>query len=315
MYHPLSLLRSRSYNSDVACKFIPNYDRGRAIANQIISNYMHIALKNTLIDFYGKASEIDKAEKIYAEYFRDKERDIVTINAMMSAYVNSECYAKALALYDETRIPLNEISDVIAINAAGDLNDLRKGKEIHDKVHSIRNKCGELANAQLVFDTIKDSDKNIICMNAMLAAHCSNKADSQCIELFKEMIAKTTLKPTVTTYQILFRACTNGTAFYFGRQIHDKLKRNTHHKRTLNDVIVEMNLINMYSKCGMLDIAEDIFNAIRNPDISIWNAMIHGFGKIGNLHKAKQLYHINTISSVCAHVHPMHSELSHQKQI
>ena len=47
----------------------------------------------------------------------------------------------------------------------------------------------------------------------------------------------------------------------------------------------------MYSKCGLIDKAVDVFNRIPHKDVMSWTAMISGFGVNGQGENALKLFH------------------------
>ena len=283
----------------------------------------NLSVLNSMIVFYGHSeiAEIEKSLEIY-NGIQPEQRDIYTVNAMMSALVTSNRNDDAMKLYHETQsddfrtknspqIVANDVSHVIALNACGHLQDLETGQRIHDMVldekRSINlntalvdmyGKCGDLPSAVAVFEGIPESERNMICINVMMGAYCSNRGNSQCIELFKAVLQNKRLTPTLTSYQIVLRCCTNGTSFYFGRSLHDRLKQNQDGNGwMLREESIQINLINMYAACGMLHFCDEILAEIRDREpikyetsVSIWNALIHGFGRIGNMERAKSLY-------------------------
>ncbi len=61
--------------------------------------------------------------------------------------------------------------------------------------------------------------------------------------------------------------------------------------------MVGISLINFYGKCGVIGKCEEIFEYIRKyefdtfvSETSIWNAMIHAYGRNGNIENVKDLY-------------------------
>ncbi len=98
--------------------------------------------------------------------------------------------------------------------------------DLHTALVDMYGKCGDLPSAVAVFEAIPESQRNMVSINVMMGAYCSNRGNAECIELFKRTLQQNVLRPTLTSYQIVLRCCTNGTSFYFGRQIHDRLRDN-----------------------------------------------------------------------------------------
>ena len=159
-------------------------------------------------------------------------------------------------------------------------------------------KCGDVESAVGIFKSIPSGKQDVVSMGSMLNALCKSNRNKECIEMFNAMKRVYGIEPNLICYAIVLTACTNSTAFHFGRQIHRKLQRDPFLKWMLNDAEIQSPLISLYGKCGKLETAEGIFEDIKTREpvkyrsnISIWNAMIHAFGRNGNVERAKRLYH------------------------
>ncbi|KAF6174515.1 hypothetical protein GIB67_004709 [Kingdonia uniflora] len=53
-----------------------------------------------------------------------------------------------------------------------------------------------------------------------------------------------------------------------------------------NDVLLNNTLVDMYCKCGSLDIAKQVFDRMSKRDITCWNSMILGFAMHGKFKEA-----------------------------
>eukprot|EP01084_Bolivina_argentea_P107378 191983_1 len=137
--------------------------------------------------------------------------------------------------------------------------------------------------------------KNITTINVMLNAYCINEMNSECLKLFRNIeTISCNLKPDIISYQNVLQACANDVSLETGKEISEELKRLN--VNWLNDVVIQMNLIHMYGKCGHLDKCDELFDEIRTyqydvyqNEIIIWNAMIHAYGRNGYLKKVKEL--------------------------
>ncbi|KAH1259903.1 hypothetical protein AAZX31_02G016900 [Glycine max] len=84
-----------------------------------------------------------------------------------------------------------------------------------------------------------------------------------------------------------------------GRQLHAQIFL----LGLANDPFVQTSLIIMYSSCGTLTFARQVFDEITQPDLPSWNAIIHANAKAGMIHIARKLFdqmpHRNVISWSC----------------
>lgn len=57
-----------------------------------------------------------------------------------------------------------------------------------------------------------------------------------------------------------------------------------------NAVTVGTALINMYSKCGVIEFARRVFDELPKQNIASWNSMIHGYVECGLSKEALGLF-------------------------
>merc|ERR1712228_122579 len=58
----------------------------------------------------------------------------------------------------------------------------------------------------------------------------------------------------------------------------------------MGDVAIQSNLINLYGKCGDLDICQQIFDESDKEHVLVWNAMINSLGRNGQIEAAKTMF-------------------------
>ncbi|KAJ7565562.1 hypothetical protein O6H91_02G065400 [Diphasiastrum complanatum] len=90
----------------------------------------------------------------------------------------------------------------------------------------------------------------------------------------------------IATYVNLLQECSNMKALSEGKRIHDHIVRLGLDK---HPALVK-RLVNMYGKCGDLEMARRIFEAWPNGEVVCWNAMISAYAKHGYSASALQLF-------------------------
>ncbi|XP_022761099.1 pentatricopeptide repeat-containing protein At5g43790 isoform X2 [Durio zibethinus] len=160
--------------------------------------------------------------------------------------------------------------------------------------------CGKLLVARYLFDQISDPD--LATWNSVLSAYASCYSSSyyvsnsnvssedsglpmEALYLFNEM-QNSLVKPNEVTLVAVIGACANLGALSQGIWAHVfvvkcNIKLNYY---------VGTALISMYSKCGCLDLAYQLFDQLPERDILCYNAMIGGFAIHGYGHRALELY-------------------------
>lgn len=86
------------------------------------------------------------------------------------------------------------------------------------------------------------------------------------------------LKPTTVTMATVVTACTQVRDFALGRQIHLRAQQ----QGTRMDAVLSNALMDMYFKCGSVDLALDVFCSMPcTPTLFCWNTLVAGLGMNG----------------------------------
>ncbi|EOA13331.1 hypothetical protein CARUB_v10026365mg [Capsella rubella] len=137
--------------------------------------------------------------------------------------------------------------------------------------------CGKLREARSLFERIRDPD--LATWNTLLAAYANSEeieSDDEVLRLFVRM----QVRPNEVSLVALIKSCASLGEFWGGVWAHVYLYKNN---LTLNQ-FVGTSLIDLYSKCGCLSFARQVFDEMSQRDVSCYNAMIrglavHGFGQ------------------------------------
>ncbi|GFP79011.1 pentatricopeptide repeat-containing protein at1g34160 [Phtheirospermum japonicum] len=147
-------------------------------------------------------------------------------------------------------------------------------------------KCGDLCYACKLFDEMPKRD--IASWNALISGMAQGNRPYEALELFNRMRDQRIMMPNEVTVLGALSACSQLGAIKEGDKIYDYIK-----KRRLDENVIVCNaIIDMYSKCGLVEKAYDVFETMRCSKGTItWNTMIMGFAIDGNGPKALQLFH------------------------
>ena len=201
----LSLYHShRSLQNDVchtlavtACKVMGDLESGQAIHRQIESerHRMSLELQNALISFYGHFGDIPAAELLFGA-IPHFAKDAVTINTMMSLYVDRGENEKALRIYDGFRNLNNERSHFFAVRAARNGKDFERGKAIHSKlgrnqdVHlnaaliAFYGDFGRVDAAENVFKAVHSYKRTEVVINAMMSVFVEAEQPQKALDFY-----------------------------------------------------------------------------------------------------------------------------------
>lgn len=107
----------------------------------------------------------------------------------------------------------------------------------------------------------------------------------EAFEIFQQMKLEG-LEPDAVTFINILNACANPGALNLGEEVHSQAVK----AGLLSHVPLGNALINMYSKCGSIDGAHQVFDAMIVRDLITWNAMIGGYAQHGYAREALDLF-------------------------
>ncbi|KAI9094538.1 hypothetical protein K1719_026658 [Acacia pycnantha] len=144
-------------------------------------------------------------------------------------------------------------------------------------------KCGCVGDARQVFDKIDVRDA--VLWNSMLAAYAQNGHADESLSLCSEMAARG-VKPTEATLVTVISSSADISCLPHGREIHGFSWRHGFHS---NDR-VKTALLDMYAKCGSVNVAHNLFKRLREKRVVSWNAIIAGYAMHGHAIEALNLF-------------------------
>lgn len=251
---------------------------------------------NAIIAGYVQNGNCDDAEKLFRHMQLEKVKlNVVTWSAMIAGYAQNGHGGKALELFRQMQLVAVEPNSVTVgslLSACALLEALEQGKELHNyiirrgldsnvllgsAVIDMYAKCKQIEVARRVFDGM--SEKNVVSWTVMIGGYVQNGLASQALEICSQM-QYLGLKPTAVTIASVLPACARLAAFRQSKEIHTYALRNGFE----SVVFVANSLIDVYAKCGNIDLARQVFHNISEKNVVSWTAMIaaygmHGFGE------------------------------------
>ncbi|KAL8549729.1 hypothetical protein ACS0TY_008538 [Phlomoides rotata] len=252
---------------------------------------------NALIDMYGKWGCLTEASSVFRKM---QGRNIVSWNTMIGKFAQNGHELDAIGLiremqaHDETP---NSITLMNALPACARVGSVLHGKEMHGRSIRLTSaselfvsnaltdmyaKCGRMDLAQTMFSI---SPRDEVSYNILIMGYSQTSKCAKSITLFKEM-EMLGLNHDTVSYMGVLSACANSSAIKEGKEIHAFATRRLFHEH----LFIANSLLDMYTKCGRIDIGRMLFDRIPDKDAASWNTMILGFGMIGELNKAIGLF-------------------------
>eukprot|EP01018_Ginkgo_biloba_P020807 Gb_00199 [translate_table: standard] len=283
-----------------ACAHLGALQQGKWIHDYINRSGFpsNISVENSLVAMYSKCGRVTVARLLFDKM---SKRDVVSWNAMIAGYTQNGHANEALNLFHQMQladITPNSVTMVSMLSACALLTALEQGKCIHGyiirsgfmsdvvldtAVIDMYAKCGSIVLARHLFD--KMFPRNVVSWNAMIAGYAQCGHSNEALTLFNQMQI-TDLKPNSITMASVLPLCANLTALHQRKGIHSYIIRSG----LESDVVVGTALVDMYVKCGNIDIACKVFDNMSTRNVVSWNAMIAGYTQTGHANDALSLF-------------------------
>ncbi|CAL1354751.1 unnamed protein product [Linum trigynum] len=241
-----------------------------------------VFVQSSLVSMYSQAGDIINMEKVFSLM---GARNIVSWTAMVAGYVQNGLYEQGIGVFKKmicSKAQPNAVTLASILPACAGLEFLNLGEMIHaygikvgvDSDTSLTNslialygKCGHLDTSRALFDGM--FVKNLVSWNAMIAAYEQNNIGRLAIKLFRRMLCERVEYDHITLVSVI-SACSSLGALGTGKWLHQLVK-----KRELEtNVSVSNALIDMYAKCGSIELAEDVFEKLPGKTVVSWTSII-----------------------------------------
>ncbi|KAJ7541386.1 hypothetical protein O6H91_10G057200 [Diphasiastrum complanatum] len=277
-----------------ACAKVPALKQGKQLHSHILKSGFEsdVIVGSALVDMYSKCGCIEHARRVFNNMH---ERNVVSWNAMITGYTQQGLGKEALALYEQMKqegVQPDNVTCAVLLNACTSIAALEQGMELHS--HIIKSgfesdvfvgsalidmyaKCGSIEHARQVFD--KKTKQDVIVWSAMIGGYVQQGLGKEALALYEQM-KQEDVQPNNVTYLVLLKACASIGSLELGKQLHSHIIKSGYE----TDVTVGNALVDMYAKCGSIELAGQVFNNMHERSVVSWNAMIagsanQGFGK------------------------------------
>ncbi|XP_076945314.1 putative pentatricopeptide repeat-containing protein At1g69350, mitochondrial [Bidens hawaiensis] len=271
---------------------------GYVVTRKIESSDQITTLSNSLISMYGKCGELYTAQCLFDGI---SNRSTSSWTAMITCYNHNGCYEAALNLFvkmQESKAEPNAITMMGVLCSCARLNSLKQGKSVQGFVirkHldpdndilgptliDLYSSCGKFNTCHKIFNLSRD--RHIFTWNMIISGYTREGMSEDALDLFKQMRAHK-VSPDEFTVASIVSACGTMGSLYLGAQVH------TYAIKTgvLNEFVLN-SLIDMYAKCGFVDLAYTIFKNQSDKGVVTWNSMMWGFAHNGKSVEAMNLF-------------------------
>ncbi|KAL9242721.1 hypothetical protein vseg_016695 [Gypsophila vaccaria] len=249
-------------------------------------------VKNSLIRMYSVLGRVGSAEKVFDESW---DSDLVTWNSMIDGYVKNGRVGLARELFDEMRVRdeftwNSMIAGYVGVKDMEGAIELFEAMPYRDVVswNCLLDGCARIGDSMAARECFDRMPKrNVVSWNTMLALYVRCKDYDECLRLFDLMVKEGDVEPNEATLVSVLTACGYLGKLDHGKWVHTYIDNK---RRMKPDVLLSTALLNMYTKCGDMDMARNIFDIMPEKSVVSWNSMISSYGSHGLVDDALELF-------------------------
>uniref|UniRef100_A0A0A0LWP8 Uncharacterized protein n=2 Tax=Cucumis sativus TaxID=3659 RepID=A0A0A0LWP8_CUCSA len=281
---------------------------------QIQSQIFRIGLEgdrdtiNKLMAFCADSSlgNLRYAEKIF-NYVQDPS--LFVYNVMVKMYAKRGILRKVLLLFQQLRedgLWPDGFTYPFVLKAIGCLRDVRQGEKVrgfivktgmdldnyvYNSLIDMYYELSNVENAKKLFDEMTTRDS--VSWNVMISGYVRCRRFEDAINTFREMQQEGNEKPDEATVVSTLSACTALKNLELGDEIHNYVRKELGFTTRIDNA-----LLDMYAKCGCLNIARNIFDEMSMKNVICWTSMISGYINCGDLREARDLFDKSPVRDV-----------------
>ncbi|XP_057496424.1 pentatricopeptide repeat-containing protein At5g08510 [Actinidia eriantha] len=146
-------------------------------------------------------------------------------------------------------------------------------------------RSGDMEGALELFEEMPS--RNVISWTTMISGYSQNGQYAKALDMFLKMEREKGVSPNEVTIASVLPACANLGALEVGQRIEDYARR----KGYFINMFVCNGILEMYSRCGRIDMAKRVFDEIGcKRNVCSWNSIIMGLAVHGKCNEALKLF-------------------------
>ncbi|XP_009762740.1 pentatricopeptide repeat-containing protein At3g57430, chloroplastic [Nicotiana sylvestris] len=299
-----------------ACSHLALLDVGKQIHCYVLKNDDLIGnpfVASSLVDMYCNCRQVESGREVFDSSLK---RSIGLWNAMLAGFTQNGFFKEALLLFTEmlefSGISPNPTTMASVLPAcvhceAFTVKEVIHGyviklgfadeKYVQNALMDLYSRMGKINISKYIFDSMESKD--IVSWNTLITGFVVCGYHEDALILLHEMQTpkinndckndvEFQLKPNSITLMTVLPGCASLVALAKGKEIHAYAIRNA----LAMDIAVGSALVDMYAKCGCLDIARRVFDSMTNKNAITWNVLIMAYGMHGKGEEALELFKV-----------------------
>lgn len=290
-----------------ACSSLYDLHSGKQVHQQalVFGFESDLFVSSALIDMYSKSGILNDARKLFDDI---PHRNVVSWTSLMTGYVQNDKAHDALLLFKDFLTEKNEndnasvdaVALVSVLSACSRLSSKGITRGVHgyliksgfeadlgvgNTLMDAYAKCGDTTVSRKVFSTM--SERDVISWNSIIAIYAQSGLSMEALETFYEMLLDKEVELNEVTLSTVLLACAHAGALQLGKCIHDKVIK----MGLEENVFIGTSVVDMYCKCGRVEMARKVFNQMTEKNVKSWTAMISGYGMHGCAKEALEVFY------------------------
>ncbi|KAJ7978851.1 Pentatricopeptide repeat-containing protein [Quillaja saponaria] len=269
-----------------------------------------VFVASSLVDMYGKCGILDDARKVFDGML---EKNVVAWNSMITGYVQNGLNVEAIDVFYAMRVEGLEPTRVTLsgfLSASANLDAFEEGRQGHalavlsgievdnilgSSIMNFYSKVGLIEEVELVFSRLVVKDA--VIWNLLISSYVKfgqiGKAFTVC-----HLMREENLRFDSVTLSSILSAAADTRNVELGKEGHCYCIRNN----LESDLVVSSIIVDMYSKCGRINIATRVFNSTSRRDLVLWNRMLAAYAELGLSGEALKLFYQMQLESIAPNV-------------
>ncbi|TXG71229.1 hypothetical protein EZV62_006164 [Acer yangbiense] len=288
-----------------ACAELESLTIGQQLHSWVIRTGLasDVCVGCSLVDMYAKCTaegSVDDSRKVFD---RMPEQNVMSWTAIITGCVQSgDSDKEAIRLFCEMiegHVAPNHFTFASVLKACGNLLNSYVGEQVYthavkrglgldnivgNSLISMYSRSGKMEEARKAFESL--FEKNLVSYNTMVNAYAKNLNSEEAFEILNE-IEDTGIAVSAYTYASLLSGTSSIGAIGKGEQIHGRILKTGF----ASNYCVCNALISMYSRCGNIEAAFQVFKEMGDRNLISWTSMITGFAKHGFAARALEIFH------------------------
>ncbi|KAF3779646.1 Pentatricopeptide repeat-containing protein [Nymphaea thermarum] len=246
----------------------------------------------------SNSGDVDHGRRVFAQI---EEPNVFIWNTMIRGCSRVGLWGEAFCLFRQMvhgYVPMDSQTFVSMLKVCEQFGTISEGVQIHGMV--LKSGFGSqllvvngLIHAYVEFGFlhegrqlfVESTQRDVVTWTSLIDGYGKNKLPDEALKLFQEMVEAGILPNEVTMITVL-SACSQIGDFNIGNSIHEFILN-----KKINLTVNLLNaMIDMYVKCGNVELAREVFDRMRERDVFSWTSMINGYAKCGQLELAHSLF-------------------------